>query len=332
MGYIIKSSKITQDHKIVYLFSGQGSQYRGMGEKLFRTNPIFLQSLYSSDSLIKEKLGRSLIKELYLDGNPSFDNLQMTHPAIVSVELALWSVLSNAGVRPDYVMGSSLGEFAAASVCGVWSPESAVEAALTQAQSIIENNEKGGMLAILDIGPEALSQLIARYNLYIASNNFPCHYTLSGAVQCLDALEVTLKSMEIPYYRLPVIYPFHSPLLKAGKTNFLHYMHTIPALKAPSAKFVSGLHARGLTHLPEDYFWNVVSQPSDFADAISALEKRGPCLYVDLGPSGTSASFVNYNLPADTSSIVHPIMTLFKQEEKQLQRLFQLLETGITKN
>jgi bacillaene synthase trans-acting acyltransferase len=322
-----KPRQMTRDHRIVFLFSGQGSHYRGMGEKLFKNSPVFAQALYRSDVLIQKRLGRSLIRELYSGGPSSFEDLRITHPAIVSIELALWSVLSTAGVRPDYVTGSSLGEFPAAAVCGVWSPESALEAAMEQAQSIAEHNEKGGMLAIMDISEAALSRLTARYNLHIASNNFPGHYTLSGATPNLDALEVTLKASAIPYLRLPVTYPFHSPLLTGGKTEFLHYMRTNPQLEAPGAGFVSGLHGRGLTHLPDDYFWDVVSQPANFADTVAALEERGPCLYVDLGPSGTGATFVNYNLPASSSSIVHRIMTPFKQEERQLQGLFELLET-----
>jgi bacillaene synthase trans-acting acyltransferase len=327
MREIKKPPQMTSNHQIVFLFSGQGSQYRGMGENLFKNSSVFAQALDRSDALIQKKLGLSLVSELYSDRYSSFDDLQMTHPAIVSVQLALWSVLLAMGVRPDYVIGSSLGEFAAAAVCGVWSPETAVEAAIVQAQSIVENGEKGGMLAITDIGYEALLRLSTQFNLHIASSNFPGHYTLSGTASNLDVLGFALKAAKIPFLRLPVSYPFHSPLLAGGKIPFLDYMRTILPLNMPSAEFVSGLQACRLSFVPDDYFWDVVSQPFDFAGTVSQFEERGPCLYVDLSPSGSAATFVNYNLPASTSSIVYRIMTPFKREERQLQGLFELLKT-----
>ncbi|MEM0939174.1 MAG: acyltransferase domain-containing protein [Bacteroidota bacterium] len=320
--------KVTKkDYQLVFLFSGQGSHYRGMGEKLYKTNPVFTNTLEKSDSYMQKVLGRSLIEELYYKKDADFDDLLITHPAIVAVELALCLALRAEGVVPDYVSGNSLGEFAAAAICGVWSAEKALEAAQIQAKSIVRNNEKGGMLAILDIAPDLLQRLSKSYNLYIASNNFPGHYTLSGATAYLDAVEVELKSLEIPYMRLPVAYPFHSPLLKAGKVEFQQYMSTLESLDQPTKGFISGLYAKELSSLPNDYFWEVVSQPADFGHVVAALEKKAPCLYVDLGPSGTSATFMKYNLEERSNSVAHSIMTPFKQEDKQLQKLFQLLES-----
>lgn len=319
------NEKIIRDYKLVFLFSGQGSQYRGMAEKLYKTNAVFANNLEMSDQYLKEVLGKSLLEELYHNKDATFNDLLITHPAIVAIELALFSVLKAKGIQPDYVVGNSLGEFSAAVVSGIWSEKQAVESAFKQAQIIVQNNKKGGMLAIFNITPYLIEQLMAQYDLYVASNNFPGHYTLTGAIDNLDALEMELKkSLEISFKRLPVDYPFHCELIK-GKIEYLRHMSEMEPLNQPTKGFISGLYAKELSELSLDYFWNVVSQQSNFINTVTTLEKKKPCLYVDLGPSGTSTTFVKYNLGEDSDSMVHPIMTPFRQEDKQLQKLFQIL-------
>lgn len=320
------TKEITSDHKLVFLFSGQGTHYCGMGEKLFATNSTFANTLERMDSYVQKNIGKSLIEELFYKKNTPFDDLLITHPAIVSVELALWSVLREAGITPDYVSGNSLGEFAATVACGIWKEEEAVEAAIAQAQFITKNNEKGGMLTILNIHPHVLEHLLTQHNLFLASHNFPGHYTLSGSTSGLSTAEVELKSLKIPYMRLPVAYPFHSPLLQAGEISPPHHTDVFPSLIQPAIGLISGLYVEELSHLPSDYFSNVASQPVHFIKLVSTLEKKSPCLYVDLGPSGVSASFVSNNLRKDSDSMIYPIMTPFGQDDKQLQKLFQLLE------
>src|SRR5690242_15974263 len=124
-------------NNMVFLFSGQGSQYRGMGSSLFKNNAVFRRSIEQSDAIVQQLLGRSLINELYFISNPVFDDLLITHPAIVAVEIAMWQVMNDMGLQPAYVTGNSLGEFAAAVASGVWSAEHAVEASVEQAKSVV---------------------------------------------------------------------------------------------------------------------------------------------------------------------------------------------------
>jgi len=114
-----------------------------MGQKLFEQNAVFRNSLEQSDSIVQKHLSRSLINELYNINQPIFDDLLITHPAIVAVEIAMYKVLQSMSVKPDYVVGNSLGEFAAAVVSGIWSAETAIEAAIEQAKAIVHNNITG---------------------------------------------------------------------------------------------------------------------------------------------------------------------------------------------
>lgn len=311
--------------KTVFLFSGQGSQYRKMGEVLYRANPAFAESLDKSEAIFRRVIGRSLIDELYYETDERFDDLMVTHPAIVAVEIAMIHLMQEERIEPDYVSGNSLGEFAAAVAAGIWSHERALEAAIEQAISIVEGNvAKGGMMAVMTNDEEALLDQMDEHNLYLASKNCPGHYTLSGSADNLRRMRLTLDHNKIPYVTLPVDYPFHCSLIEEGYNSFKYYTHSTPSLAEASTKFISGLYAQPAEQVPLYYFWYAISQQSDFTSLISFMEDKGPCLYVDLGPSGTAATFVKYNLHDHSQSRTHIIMSPYKREVTQLDALREI--------
>jgi bacillaene synthase trans-acting acyltransferase len=315
--------------KIVFLFSGQGSHYRGMGKTLYDSYPCFAKSLKQSDALVEQHLGQSIIGELYNRKHKNFDDLLITHPAIVAVELAMLEVMKELGITPDYISGNSLGEFAAGVAAGIWTKEMALEAAIEQAKSIVQGGVEGGMLAVINESASNLAHLLAQNELYIASDNFPDHFTVSGEKDRLDVFENQLNKLEVSFLRLPVAFPFHSPLIEAGKTGFNYYTYTAPPHAKPSKGFISGLYSKELDAIPPDYFWKVISQRTNFITFVEYMEAKGPCLYLDLGPSGTAATFVKYNLSRQSNSITHPIMTPYNSEPKQLQSLRNILKTSM---
>jgi len=151
----------------VFLFSGQGSQYRGMGKALFDHNSTFRHSLEQSDEVVMRLLNRSLIQELYFSEQTKFNELIITHPAIVAVEIALYKVLQQQGIEPDFVCGNSLGEFAAAVAGGIWTAETAVEAAVKQAMAVVDANAAGGMMAVLSHKRTEFESLYNRHDLFL---------------------------------------------------------------------------------------------------------------------------------------------------------------------
>lgn len=316
---------MNQNYNIVFLFSGQGSHYRGMGKRLYQGYPRFAKSLRQSDALIQQHIGQSIIEELYEKKNKKFDDLLLTHPAIVAIELAMLDLMEEFGIQADYVSGNSLGEFAAGVAAGIWTKDMALEAAIEQAKSIIQESKEGGMLTIINETPHRLKSLLDKNNLYIASNNFPQHFTISGKTKDLNIFQQALKHLNIPCFRLPVNYPFHSPLIESGRRNFSYYTSTALTFSKPSKRFISGLYYKELQALPKDYFWKVICQQTNFTSFVHYMETKGTCLYLDLGPSGTSANFVKYNLSVQSKSVVLPMMTPFIQEEKQLKYLKTLL-------
>lgn len=307
--------------KIIFLFSGQGSQYRGMGQKLFEQNPVFKKSIQESEIVVKRLLNRSLVEELYNSKETKFNDLLITHPAIVAVEIAMYKVLKSINILPHYVCGNSLGEFAAAVVSGIWDTETAIEASIEQAKAIVRNDIEGGMLAVIGKERISLEKNYSRHGLFLAADNFKKHFTLSGPNKNLNAFQLELKVLGIQFFRLPVEAPFHSPLVLESINDFNYHMGSVLALKKPKLGFVSGIECKELNRLSDNYFGEIASSYTNYPKTIEYIEKKGSCFYIDLGPSGTSSTFVKYNLKDFSKSETFQIMTPYMREIEQLEKL-----------
>lgn len=311
---------------IIFLFPGQGGQYKGMGKQLFQTNQYFASSLESSDSIFQKHVGYSLIDALYGNSQDELNDLIFSTPAILSLEIAMLNTLNAFGIQPDYVVGNSIGEVAATVACGMLPKEVAIEIVIEHSKSIVQSSMgEGGMITVININYDKLMSLLSKYELYIASFNCPNNYTISGFKTELDAFQLELKAKNILYYRLPIAYPFHSPLINQSKDDYRYYIATSNLSLVPNKRFISGLYGQKTATLPEDYFWKVISEQMNIPQLVANLEEKGPNIYIDLGPSGTMANFVKYNLTKSSKSIVHPIMTPFKTDLKQLKKLQELL-------
>ena len=229
-------------------------------------------------------------------------------------------------MQPDYIAGNSLGEFAAGVVSGVWSAETAIETAIEQAKSIARNDTAGGMIAVMNRKTPYIEHLYHKHTLFLASDNFAGHFTLAGSIHDLNAFQSELEQLGVDFLRLPVNHPFHSPLIEKGRSGFTDYTAAMPPLSDPTPGFVSGIQCEELATLPENYFWEVVSNYTDFPKMVKYIENKGICLYLDLGPSGTCASFVKYNLSPSSASLILPIMTPFKRELEQLEKMRKILD------
>ena len=137
---------------IVFMFSGQGSQYYQMGKNLFDNCPAFKRWMLRLDGIANKILGNSVIEYVYDESKnkqEQFDRLLYSNPAIFMVEFSLAQVLQEKGIKPDYVLGASLGEYASGAIAGILKYEEALEVLIKQAEIFEETCQKGGMLAIL---------------------------------------------------------------------------------------------------------------------------------------------------------------------------------------
>jgi bacillaene synthase trans-acting acyltransferase len=306
----------------VFMFSGQGSQRFQMGRELYDCDDTFREWMLRLDGIAQDASGRSVIEALYSGahskGDP-FDRTLLTHPAIFMVEFSLAQTLIHAGVRPDMVLGASLGSFAAAAVAGFIDVEDALTAVTLQAIALEECCEPGGMIAVL-ADPALFAENFLNGRSELAAVNFSSHFVVSARRAELAEIEADLKERDIGYQRLPVSVPFHSQWMDAAKARFESFMRSI-RLKRGRLPLACCDQSTVLSDLSDDYFWNVVRRRIRYRETIERLEREGARRYIDLGPSGTLATFLKYLTPATSRSKTHAILTPYGFDRKNLAAL-----------
>ena len=306
----------------VFMFSGQGSQYFQMGRELFEKNQTFRDWMVRLDDIPRRFSGGSVIEVLYSDlygkGDP-FDRTLLTHPAIFMVEYSLAETLIDAGVRPDMVLGVSLGSFAAATVAGFIGVEDALTSVVRQAITFEEYCEPGGMTAVL-ADPALFAEQFFQGRCELAAVNFSSHFVVSARCAELAEIEAALDQQDVGYQRLPVSFPFHSQWIDKAKAPFESFMRSIPRRQGRLPLACCDQTAV-LSDLSDDYFWNVARHPVRFLETTARLEQQGARRYIDVGPAGTLATFLKYGMSATTKSTVHAILTPFGFDQKNLAAL-----------
>lgn len=303
----------------VFMFSGQGSHYFHMGRSLFDGNATFRNWMLQLDDIARPECGASVVDELYSSARQkadAFDRTLLSHPAIFMVEYALAQTLLESGVRPQLVLGVSVGSFAAAAMAGHISAEDALKGVIRQAVALEERSEAGGMIAIL-ADPNLYAEDFLQSRSELAGVNFASHFVVSAPRAELAGIEATLKSRNVSYQRLPVSFPFHSQWMDGAKASFEAYMRAVP-YKAGQLPLACSERTELVAQLSGEYFWDVVRNPIRFRETAARLEAQGPKRYIDVGPAGTLATFLKYGLPATTRSSIHAILTPFGFDQKNL--------------
>jgi acyl transferase domain-containing protein len=307
---------------IVFLFGGQGSQYYQMGLRLYENDPVFKFWLNKSSEIIKELDPdyRDFIDKIYSKPvHMQFKDLKYTHPAIVAVEYALYKTLIEKGISPDYVLGSSLGEFTAAAVAETCDLRDILQLVLKQAALIEESCPKGGLTAVL--GPlELYHKPELKQIVTLAGINFENHFTIAGSDKKLDLAESYLKEMKIYYQRLPVEYCFHSSEIDQVEHKFKDCCKKI-CFNYPNITMLSGYDGEQIGQITVDYFWEAVRRPVNFQKIIQKIEKKQKSIYIDLTPNGTMANFVKYNLSLNSESKFYSILSAFNTELKSMDKI-----------
>lgn len=306
--------------KTVFMFSGQGSHYFQMGRPLFDADARFRERLLRLDAAAQRIAGLRVLDAIHGSGKAeTFDRTLLTHPAIFMIEVALAQRLMDDGPPPDLVLGASLGSFAAAVVAGHLDAEDALAAVIEQARAFEATCAPGGMIAVLG-EPRLHEEDFLRGRSELAGVNFDGHFVVSAAQADLASIEEGLTRRGLTYQRLAVSFAFHSRQADAARERFEVFMRRLPR-GSGARPLVCCAQGRALDRLPDDFFWRAVREPLRFRDAIHHLEQQGPHRYVDVGPSGTLATFVKYLLPAGSASRAHAILTPYGQDLKNLAAL-----------
>jgi len=305
------------------MFSGQGSQYYQMGADLYEKDAAFRDAMDRCSAHVAPTLGLSLTDLIYqprADRFEPFERLLHTHPALFSIQFAIAQSLLNRGMRPDMILGYSLGEWVAQAIAGVMQVETTLDLLLNQARKVEMELAPGAMLAIVDT-PDLMDKHPDWFQgTCVAARNFDRHFVISGPTTSIDQAEQELKRNNVTIQRLPVSYAFHSPAIECLETDCVAALQATPC-RQPSMRLLSS-RGEEVTHLhPAETLWRAVREPIAFNKIMSLLEANALPTYIDCGPSGSLANFAKYNLPRDAHHRCISIVTPYGRNLEKLSAL-----------
>ncbi len=285
----VLTSKVSRKRrpKLCFVFSGQGGQWIGMGQRLMEREPEFRHTLEDIDTLFQDLAGWSLLEELgKKEGESRLDDTVVVQPAIMAIQIALVKLYEHYGIRPQSVVGHSIGEVAAAFAAGAITLEDAVAVIYHRSQAQSEAAGKGGMLAVgvsLDEGRKLIEPHAGRVS--IGAVNGPEMLTLSGDFGPLQDIAELLESRGIFNRPVRVQVPYHSHHMEPIRDTMLKGLTEICGTVAttPLYSTVTGRRETG-THLNAEYWYQNARQPVLFTDAINALLADGYATFVEIGP------------------------------------------------
>ena len=295
--------------RVVFVFPGQGSQHPGMARRLYDEAPAFREALERCLTLAATHLPEADLRRWLLEAEPGDEAAAAAlaktlhaQPALFSMSWALAAWLESLGVRPDAMVGHSIGEYAAACRAGVFSVEDAMAAVVARARAMAAQ-PGGAMLAVRCNAAALASHLVP--GAEVAGVNAPELTVVAGTPEAIDALAKRLESASIQATRLKVSHAFHSASMDGALDGVAAGLAAVQlaAPRVPVYSCVSGRPLQAAEATDPRYWARQVRAAVQFSAAITSENAQGAePVFVEVGPSQALSALVRQHRRADGSA------------------------------
>jgi len=331
---------------VIFMFSGQGSQYVNMGRELYETEPVFQEWIDTCAELLQPKLGLDLRDIIYpcADFTPEQitaieTKLQQTaiaQPAIFTIEYALTKLWESWGIKPAGLIGHSIGEYVAACIAGVFNLKDALGLVVERGR-LMQQLPPGAMLSVplspAKIAPFLEGELAEK--LAIAAINELSRCVIAGECEAIATLETKLINQGIESRRLVTSHAFHSQMMNPILAAFTQIVQQI-TLHPPQIPYISNLTGSWITptEATDPAYWSRhLRSTVQFAKGLTLLSENSNYIFLEIGAGRTLSTFTRHirkdNQAQVFTSLRHPQEQL-SDRSLILSSLGQLWLAGVT--
>ncbi len=286
---------VTSEPTVVFMFSGQGSQYVNMGRELYGSEAIFREQVDHCAEVLRPELGLDIRELLYpAEGKADaaqqqLDRTAITQPALFVIEYALARLWMSWGVRPQAMIGHSIGEYVAACLAGVFTLSDALMLVALRGR-LMQQQPHGAMLAV----PLSEHQVVPhlRDGLSLAAVNAPTQCVVSGPLEDIEQLKKRLAGQGVEGCRLRTSHAFHSGMMDPILHSFEHRVRVMTR-GVPLIPYISNVTGTWITaaEVADPRYWSRhLRETVRFAEGLRTLLAQTDRALLEVGPGQTLAT------------------------------------------